>query len=152
MPCYPFLGEGSPTKIDHKERIEYPDSNLSNLEDPDLARRLEAQARAPRGSRCRRLAPLASSAASGSASRETRRGFPPPRALVAGAVGAACVRRTGQARGPGRRWAWVKVAGLGVRRFELLVPFTNIPFWGITYFGPTAISTMQLAGCRLEEA
>ena len=34
MPFYPFIGEGSPTKIDKPERNRgYPYSNLSNLED-----------------------------------------------------------------------------------------------------------------------
>ena len=37
----PFLGEGSPTKIDHREKIGNPYSNLSNVEglvghDPNL--------------------------------------------------------------------------------------------------------------------
>ena len=29
----PFLGEGSPTKIDYRQKKRYPCSNLSNLED-----------------------------------------------------------------------------------------------------------------------
>ena len=33
MPFYPFLGEGSPTKIGYRKQKRYPYSNLSNLED-----------------------------------------------------------------------------------------------------------------------
>ena len=32
----PLLGEGSPTKIDYREKIGYPYSQLSNLEDLDV--------------------------------------------------------------------------------------------------------------------
>ena len=35
VPFYPFLGEGSPTKIDSRKKIGHPYSNLSNLEDLD---------------------------------------------------------------------------------------------------------------------
>ena len=33
MPFDPFLGEGSPTKVDCRPKVGYPYSNLSNLED-----------------------------------------------------------------------------------------------------------------------
>ena len=32
---------------------------------------------------------------------------------------------------PARKWLWLKIKELGVRRFESLVSFTKMPFWHI---------------------
>ena len=46
VPFYPFLGEGSPTKIDYRQKIGYPYSNLSAggpriLDNPQMGNHLQ---------------------------------------------------------------------------------------------------------------